>query len=65
MIVYAIITVNGLSKELDQICYSKQEATREKKDLRAMGFEANEIKVIPFENEALAFEYCEAKGIHC
>lgn len=53
MTVYALIC-NG---ELDQICYSKREANKEKKDLKNMGFFNLKIKEFPSEADAYDWNY--------
>lgn len=57
MSVFAVIA----DGELDQICGSKVEATKEKRDLLKMGCE---VKVKEFDSEDKAYQWCDAKGVH-
>lgn len=60
--VYAIFTLNGLAAELDFVARDKAAAKAHCRDLRAMGFEAAELKTVECDNEGQAYRIAEIAG---
>lgn len=60
--VFAIFTLNGLAAELDFIAHDKAAAKAHCKDLRAMGFEAADLKIVECDDEGQAYHIAEIAG---
>lgn len=60
--VFAIFTLNGTSAELDLVAHDKAAAKAHCRDLRAMGFELAEMKIVECDDEGQAYHIAEIAG---